>query len=120
VAFVATTPREFTRIGDVLDRTLRSLGTPTSVAGVEVIFERWGEVVGPVMAERTRPVHIDGGTLVISCDEPAIATHVRFLEAEIVGRLATLAGERRIDRVQLRVAGARRGPRPPRRGHSQR
>jgi hypothetical protein len=117
---VATRPREITRIGDVLDRTLRSLGTPTTVAGVEVIFERWGDVVGEAMAERTRPVHIDGNTLVVSCDEPAIATHVRFLEAEFVTRLAELAGARRIERIQLRVASTRRGPRPPRRGHSRR
>lgn len=109
-----------TRIGDVLDRTMRSLGTPTSVVGIEIIFERWGEVVGEVMAERTRPVHLDGGTLVISCDEPAIATHVRYLETAIVDRLADLAGERRIEKIQLRVASTRRGPRPPRRPHSQR
>ncbi|HMG45631.1 MAG TPA: DUF721 domain-containing protein [Acidimicrobiales bacterium] len=102
------------RVGDMLDRTLRSMGTP-SVAGVELLFERWGEVVGDSMAARTVPVRIDGETLVVSCDEPAIATHVRYLQSELVDRLAQLSGERRITRIDTRVAQVRRGPRPPRR-----
>ena len=103
------------RLGEVLDRTLRTLGTP-SVAGVEVIFERWAEVVGEAMAERTHPLRIDGDALLVSCDEPAIATHVRFLQAELVERLRQLSGDRRVARIEVRVARARRGPRPPRNG----
>lgn len=102
------------KVGDVLDRTLRSMGTP-SVAGVEVVFDRWAEVVGEAMAARTQPVRIDGDTLVVRCDESAIATHFRYLQVELVERLAQLSGERRINRIEFRVAGARRGPRPPRR-----
>ena len=103
------------QLGQVLDRTLRSLGTP-SVAGVEVIFERWAEVVGEAMAERTKPLRIDGDALVVSCDEPAIATHVRFLQAELVERLRQLSGDRLVARIEVRVAQVRRGPRPPRGG----
>jgi len=102
------------RVGEVLDRTLRSLGTP-SIAGVEVLFDRWAEVVGEAMAARTQPVKIDGDTLVVRCDEPAIATHVRYLQAELLERLAQLSGERRIGRIDARVAAVPRGPRPPRR-----
>lgn len=90
------------------------MGTP-SVAGVEVVFDRWSEVVGEQMAARTQPVRIDGDTLVVRCDESAIATHFRYLQVELVERLAQLSGERRINRIEFRVAGARRGPRPPRR-----
>ena len=85
------------------------------ISGVEVVFDRWGEVVGDAMAARTQPVRIDGDTLVVRCDEPAIATHIRYLQVELIERLAQLSGERRINRIELRVAGARRGPRPPRR-----
>jgi hypothetical protein len=102
-----------TRVGEVLDRTLRSLGTP-SAAGVEVVFERWDEVVGAAMAERTRPQRIDGDTLVVGCDEPAVASHVRFLQAELVERLGQLSGDRRIIRIEVRVTRERRQPRPPR------
>ena len=102
------------RVGETLDRVLDRLGAPDR-AGIEVAFERWDEVVGESMAARTRPVAIDDGALVVSCDEPALATHVRFLEPQLVARLAELAGSRQITRIEVRVARRRRGPRPPRR-----
>jgi hypothetical protein len=106
------------RLGDSLDRVLKRLGAPTS-AGVEVVFDRWHDVVGEAMAARTRPLTIDRQTLVVACDEPALATHVRFLEPQLVARLGELAGGRQITRVEVRVdrpGGARRAPRrPPRR-----
>jgi predicted nucleic acid-binding Zn ribbon protein len=92
----------------MLDRTLRSLGSPASASGVEVVFERWSDVVGEAMAARTRPVQIDDGTLVVACDEPAVATHVRFLQQQLLDRLGELSSERRIGRIEVRVDGGRR------------
>jgi predicted nucleic acid-binding Zn ribbon protein len=102
------------RLGDTIDRVLGRLGSPPR-AGVEVVFDRWSEVVGEAMAARTRPASIDGETLVVSCDDPALTTHVRFLEPQLVGRLAELAGERHITRVEVRVDRRRGASRPPRR-----
>ena len=106
------------RLGDTIDRVLGRLGAPSS-AGIEVVFDRWVEVVGASMAARTRPVAIDGETLVVSCDDPALTTHVRFLEPQLVGRLAELAGQRHITRVEVRVdrrqGASRARRRPPRR-----
>ncbi len=102
------------RLGDTIDRVLGRLGTPPR-AGVEAAFERWSEVVGESMAARTRPVAIDGETLVVACDEPALTTHVRFLEPQLVDRLAELAGARHIRRIEVRVDRRTRRPRPPRR-----
>jgi hypothetical protein len=103
-----------TRLADTLDPVLRRLGAPTR-AGVEVVFDQWCDVVGEAMATRTRPVAIDGEALVVACDEPALATHVRFLEAQFVARLTELAGSRQITRIEVRVDRRRRGPRSPRR-----
>jgi predicted nucleic acid-binding Zn ribbon protein len=109
------------RLGETLDRVLARLGTP-SRAGVEVVFERWDEVVGEAMAARTRPVAIDGEALVVSCDDPALTTHVRFLEPQLVARLAELSGDRCITRVEVRVdrrgSGRRRGSWAPHRSTS--
>jgi hypothetical protein len=109
------TPAAPTKVSDALDRVLKRLGVPASVSGVEVVFERWPAVVGEAMAARTRPLSIDGEALVVGCDEPALASHVRFLEPQLVARLAELAGERRITRVEVRVERpGRRRPPPPR------
>jgi hypothetical protein len=72
------------------------------------------------MAARTRPVSIDGETLAVSCDDPALTTHVRFLEPQLIARLAELAGERHITRIEVRVDRRRGGPRAPRRGGARR
>ena len=103
------------RVGDTIDAVLARLGTPSRV-GVEVVFDRWAEVVGEAMAGRTRPVAIDGETLVVRCDDPALTTHVRFLEPQLLARLSELSGERHISRVEVRVDRRRRGRKTPPRG----
>jgi predicted nucleic acid-binding Zn ribbon protein len=103
------------RVGETLDRVLAGLGAP-SRAGVEVVFDRWSEIVGASLATHSRPAAINGDVLVVACDEPAVATHVRFLEPQLLGRISELSGARQIARIEVRVGKRRRGPRPPRRG----
>jgi hypothetical protein len=89
-------------IGKALDRVLRGLGAPEA-SGVHLVFDRWEEVVGTSLAARTRPLRIDGDRLVLAVDEPAMATHVRFLQAELLARLEELLGPGRVVALDLRV-----------------
>ena len=89
-------------IGPALDAVMRGLGAPEA-SGVHLVFDRWAEVVGDGLAARTRPLKIDGGRLVLAVDEPAIATHVRFLQAELLARLEELLGPGRVTALDLRV-----------------
>lgn len=91
------------RLGAVLDRAARAFGTPSPRA-VDLVFNHWGDVVGEALAARTRPARLDGQTLVVVCDEPIVATHVRYLETEIIRRITELCGEQRLTRVDLRVS----------------
>jgi hypothetical protein len=93
-------------LGEGLDRVLRGLGAPEA-SGVTLVFDRWDEVVGEAMASRTRPLRLDGGRLVLAVDEPAIATHVRFLEPQLLARLAELLGPDRVRSIELRVDRSR-------------
>ncbi len=90
------------RIGAALDAVMRGLGAPEA-SGVHLVFDRWAEVVGDSLAARTRPLKIDGDRLVLAVDEPAIATHVRFLQAELLARLEALLGPGRVTALDLRV-----------------
>ena len=85
-----------------LDAVMRGLGAPEA-SGVHLVFDRWAEVVGEALAARTRPLRIDGKRLVLAVDEPAIATHVRFLQTELLARLAELLGPDRVTSLDLRV-----------------
>jgi hypothetical protein len=95
-------------IGKALDQVMRGLGAP-SASGVHLVFDRWAEVVGESLAARTRPLRIEGRRLVLAVDEPAMATHVRFLQAELLARLDELLGAGRVTALDLRVG---RGNRP--------
>ena len=92
-----------------LDRVVRSLRGPDrhQVGGV---FGRWEEVVGEPVAAHVRPLRLDGRVLVVEVDDPAWATQVEFLSAQVRERLATVV-QVEIDRIEVRVAGraGRRG-----------
>lgn len=90
------------RVGKALDQVMRGLGAPEA-SGVHQVFDRWPEVVGEALAARTRPLRIEGDRLVLAVDEPAMATHVRFLQAELLARLADLLGPGRVTALDLRV-----------------
>ena len=100
------------RMGESLDAVMRGLGAPEA-SGVHLVFDQWSEVVGEALAARTRPLRMDGGRLVLAVDEPAIATHVRFLQAELLARLEALLGPGRITSLDLRVGPNDLGAKAP-------
>ena len=90
------------KVGVALDAVMRGLGAPEA-SGVHLVFDRWPEVVGEALAARTRPLKIEGKRLVLAVDEPAIATHVKFLQPELLARLSELLGPDRVTAIDLRV-----------------
>lgn len=89
-------------LGGVLDRVVRAMGAPGTDA-IELVFNRWDEVVGSVLANQTRPAGIDGGRLVLTADDPAVVSHVQWLEAQLLERLDTLLGPGRVTGIDVRV-----------------
>lgn len=94
-------------ISSSLDGVVRSLRGP-SRAAVGGVFGRWTEAVGEQVGRRVRPIKLDGSTLVVEVDDPAWATHVKFLTPMITERLGEVAGVT-IERIDVRVE--RRGAR---------
>jgi predicted nucleic acid-binding Zn ribbon protein len=90
------------RVGESLDRVVRSLGGPPAGTLVAV-FGGWTDVVGERLAAHARPVSLARGTLVVEVDDGGWATQLRFLESDLKRRLAEAAGGVEIDRVEVRV-----------------
>jgi predicted nucleic acid-binding Zn ribbon protein len=90
-------------IADSLERLLGNLNAP-SVDVLDVVFRSWDSIVGPDLAEHTRPAAVDGELLNVVASDPAWATEFRWLETEVVRRLAETTGTDRIQRVQVRVS----------------
>lgn len=93
-------------ISSALDRVLRSMRAGAGRAEVGGVFGRWEDAVGPTLARHVRPIRLDRGVLLVEVDDPAWATHVRFLVDDLRQRLRTVAGVELRD-VEVRVAGPR-------------
>jgi predicted nucleic acid-binding Zn ribbon protein len=87
---------------DALNRVGAELGMPAPDA-IGAVHARWEEIVGPDVARHARPSGVRDGVLTVVVDDPAWATQLRFLEAEIVRAAAAVAGPEIVREVRVRV-----------------
>ncbi len=89
-------------------RSLRGAGARGSAPGTGAremggVFGRWQEAVGEAVARHVQPLRLDGARLVVEVDDPAWATQLRFLEANLRDRLLAVTGAQ-IDEFEIRVS----------------
>ena len=101
-----SSPKPPQRIDAALDRLARRLGTP-GAAALQVVFGRWAEIVGEDTAAHSRPLRLVAGTLVVGVGDPARATELRYRGAEILRRVAEVAGEPVAERLEVQVRARR-------------
>ena len=89
-------------MGESLDRVTRSIGVPLS-AVLAPVFSGWEEIVGVEIAGHARPRSLRDGVLVVVVDQPAWAAQLRFLTADLLGRLEVAVGPGQVSEIQLRV-----------------
>jgi predicted nucleic acid-binding Zn ribbon protein len=74
-----------------------------SVDVLDTVFNRWAEIVGEDVAAHSRPLSIEGETLVIVASDPTWASELRWLENEVLSRLTEVSGSDRVSKVNVRV-----------------
>jgi predicted nucleic acid-binding Zn ribbon protein len=89
-------------VADSLDAVARNLGGAGGPALVELL-RRWPEVVGEAVAAHSRPLSLRDGTLTIAADEPAWGAQLRWLEADLLGRLEQTLGAGAVTRIAVRI-----------------
>ncbi|HEY2330341.1 MAG TPA: DUF721 domain-containing protein [Acidimicrobiales bacterium] len=94
------TPR---RVGESLDRVTGALGVPSS-GTLQVVFSQWDSLVGEVLAAHARPASLREGALVVSVDDPAWATQLRWFQADLLARLEAAVGPGEVIEIDVRVA----------------
>jgi len=100
-------------VKDSLEHLARRLGAPTATA-LGAVFSRWDEAVGATVAAHARPVSLTDGVLVVAVDQPGWATQLRYLSGDLLTRLAEVAGEGVVGRIDIRVdSGPQKAKRPP-------
>ncbi len=89
-------------LGHGLERMMRLLGGPPPNT-MRSIESRWGDIVGPALAEHTRPVELVDGVLTVRCDDPVWSAQIQWMEHEILERLADLGGSAAARKVRVRT-----------------
>jgi predicted nucleic acid-binding Zn ribbon protein len=89
-------------VGESLDRVAASLGVPLA-STLSTVFASWPEMVGESVAQHSRPRSLRDGVLVVAVDEPAWATQLRWLEADLLTRLREVLGPDQLARIEVRV-----------------
>ena len=92
---------EPTSLSNSIERLLKSLRGGDRQTTVTV-FSRWAEIVGEPVCSHVKPLKLDAGTLIVEVDEPAWATQMKFLEADLLKRL-NVGGAMPVERLEIRV-----------------
>ena len=89
-------------LDDTLEAVLERV-TEGRLAIFEVIKQGWVEVVGREDADRSRPVRLDKGVLLIEVSDGATASRLRLRKAKIKAALEALSGRDEIAQLKFRV-----------------
>jgi len=90
------------RLGEALDRLSTSLGLPPAAATARLV-RAWPEIVGDAVAAHTRPRWVRGGVLSLTVDDPVWASQLRWLEGDLLARVAEVTGPGVVERIVLQV-----------------
>jgi predicted nucleic acid-binding Zn ribbon protein len=90
------------KLGEALDRLSHSLGLPPTAATARLV-QAWPEVVGEAVAAHTRPRWVRDGVLSLAVDDPVWAAQLRWLEADLLARVAEVTGPGVVERIALHV-----------------
>ncbi len=81
---------------------LAYLGAPP-VRTLTSLEALWPDIVGPALAEPTRPIELVDGVLVIGCDDATWASQVGWMDSQIKQRFAELFEGAEIRRIKARI-----------------
>ena len=98
-------------VGASLDRVAAAWGVPRA-STLSSVFAAWPELVGETVAANAEPRSLKGGRLVVAVEQPAWATQLRWLEADLLRRLAEVLGPGEVTAIDVRVVGTRSSEEP--------
>jgi predicted nucleic acid-binding Zn ribbon protein len=107
-------PRDPQPLGVVLARLVKTRGwqRPTAEA---TVFGAWERVVGPDVAEHSRPVKLEEGELTVEAESTAWATQLRLLAGSLLRRIAAEVGHDVVRKLHIHGPAAPSWSRGPRR-----
>lgn len=94
--------RPLRSVGESLDRLATELGLDGARPAVAV-HDAWRDAVGDEIADHAVPGRLDDGVLTVTVDDPAWATHLRYLGPRLAADLNAAVGGTVVDRLRVVV-----------------
>ncbi|WP_229399062.1 DUF721 domain-containing protein [Micromonospora okii] len=107
-------PRDPQPLGAVLSRLVKARGWEQPAAEATV-FGAWERVVGPEVAQNSRPVKLENGELTVEARSTAWATQLRLLAASLIRQIASEVGHNVVRKLHIHGPAAPSWSRGPRR-----
>jgi len=92
----------FTSLKDILTRLMGEADLPFNPADA-LIWKRWEDIVGSVIAEHARPVWIKGGKLKVKVSDPIWLQELGFMEEQIKEKINTHLGRKAVEKIEFRL-----------------
>ncbi|MEU7931877.1 DUF721 domain-containing protein [Micromonospora echinofusca] len=107
-------PRDPQPLGAVLDRLVKARGWQQPAAEATV-FGAWERVVGPEVAQHSRPVKLEDGELTVEARSTAWATQLRLLAGSLLKQIASEVGHNVVRKLHIHGPAAPSWSKGPRR-----
>lgn len=88
-------------LGSVVDSLITHRGWKTPV-NVSTVLADWPALVGPAIAEHTRPESFEDTVVHVRCDSTAYATQLRLMQSQILRAFADRLGEGIVTKLEIR------------------
>ena len=95
--------RSLTKLGDVIDMLFGGGVIPLSREDFR-IWDVWGEAVGPVISENTRPCWIKNGVLRVLVSDSMWLHELKYQEQTIREQLNSLLGRVAVSRIDFKAS----------------
>lgn len=92
-------------LAEVLGKVLRRMKVSDETSAIG-LFAGWRSIVGDTIADHVVPKRLEKRRLVVEVDDPAWATQLKFLEAQLLTTLRERAGDE-VDSLDIRVRRVR-------------
>lgn len=90
-------------IDELLDELLQALGVARPV-DVAQLVEKWAELAGEPWGDRSRPVLLKDGELLVEVTDGTAATLLKYRQSDLVERLGDKLGRGLVNTVRVRIS----------------
>ncbi|TAN24176.1 MAG: DUF721 domain-containing protein [Actinomycetota bacterium] len=93
------------RINETLKSLAKSMRMPANTSTHEV-FDRWPDIVGPYLATQSKPLSIQGSSLIVAAANPAVAKELSLSGPSIANLINGFLKTQVVDKIEVKTGAS--------------